>query len=123
MRSLALALAAAAAFAAQSAAAAYPVSGYFSYRDEGGSGAAPRCGARYMEFRGERRFDTGGGVPDYRNLSVTPAGAGRFRIVDEFFTGQIRGQVHYTLRHVDPDRLELVLAAGPVIRLRRCLRP
>ena len=38
-----------------------------------GDGPAKDCGKRYMDFQGERRFDKGGGVPDYRNLTVTPS--------------------------------------------------
>ena len=52
----------------------YPVSGKWTYDDTGGDGPAKECGKRYMDFRGERRFDTGGGVPDYRNRTVTQDG-------------------------------------------------
>ena len=60
---------------------------------------APRkeCGKRYMDFPGERRFDTGGGVPDYRNLSVTRDGD-EYRLIDEFNTGQIRARLDYNIR-------------------------
>jgi len=73
-----------------------------------------------MDFRGERRFDTGGGVPDYRNLTVTTAGAGNFALVDEFDTGQINARLEYTLALIDKDHLRITLASGPVILLRRC---
>jgi hypothetical protein len=74
-----------------------------------------------MEFRGDRRFDTGGGVPDYRNRSISLAGQSRYRVVDEFFTGQIRGQASYELRRIDPEHVELLLApGGKRIKLRPC---
>jgi len=100
-------------------AASYPVSGRWTYNYSSEKGPAKQCGARRMEFRGERRFDTGGGVPDYRNVSIQRAGR-EYRIVDEFFTGQTRGQVSYTLRMIDADHIELALATGAIIRLRRC---
>jgi hypothetical protein len=112
-------IALAAALSAAPAYAAYPVSGRWTYDYSADKGPARECGPRHMEFRGERRFDTGGSVPDYRNVSVTRAGA-QYRVVDEFFTGQIRGNVYYTLRPIDADHLELTLATGATILLRRC---
>lgn len=97
----------------------YPVSGKWTYEDTGGEGPARECGPRYMEFAGERRFDKGGGVPDYRNRSVTRNGD-EYRLVDEFNTGQVRARVDYTMRRVDNDRVELKLPQGKTIPLRRC---
>jgi hypothetical protein len=97
----------------------YPVSGKWSYEDTGGDGPAPECGKRYMEFSGERRFDTGGGVPDYRNRSVTRDGD-EYRLVDEFNTGQIRARVDYNIRRVDNDRIQLKLPQDKSVTLRRC---
>ena len=97
----------------------YPVSGKWTYEDKAGEGPAPECGRRYMEFAGERRFDTGGGVPDYRIRSVTRNGED-YRVVDEFNTGQIRARVDYSIRIVDNDRIELQLPQGKSVKLRRC---
>ena len=97
----------------------YPVTGKWSYEDTGGDGPARECGKRYMDFRGERRFDTGGGVPDYRNRSVTRDGDD-YRLEDEFNTGQINARLNYNIRRVDNDRIELKLPANKTIKLRRC---
>lgn len=97
----------------------YPVTGKWTYDDTGGDGPAKDCGSRYMDFRGERRFDTGGGVPDYRNRSVTQDGDD-YRLVDEFNTGQINARLNYNIRRVDKDRIELKLPANKTVKLRRC---
>jgi hypothetical protein len=97
----------------------YPVTGRWTYEDSGGEGPAPECGTRYMDFQGERRFDTGGGVPDYRNRSVTRNGD-EYRLVDEFNTGQVRARVDYNIRRVDKDRIELKLPQDKTVKLRRC---
>lgn len=101
-------------------AASYPVSGKWTYEDTGGDGPAKDCGKRFMDFQGDRRFDTGGGVRDFRNLTTSRTGASEFRLVDEFNTGQIRARVDYTLRTVDKDRIELNLPQGKTLKLRRC---
>jgi hypothetical protein len=100
-------------------AASYPVSGRWTYNYSSEKGPAKQCGTRYMDFRGERRFDVGGSVPDYRNVSVTSSGSD-YAIVDELFNGQIRGHVDYTLHLIDGDHLEMTLASGSNVRLRRC---
>ena len=69
----------------------YPVSGKWTYEDTGGEGPARECGQAHMEFAGDRRFDKGGGVPDYRNRTITQDGDD-YRLVDEFNTGQIRAR-------------------------------
>ena len=97
----------------------YPVTGKWTYDDTGGDGPAKECGKRYMDFRGERRFDTGGGVPDYRNRSVTQDGD-NYSLVDEFNTGQINARLNYNIRRVDNDRIELKLPANKTVKLRRC---
>jgi hypothetical protein len=97
----------------------YPVSGKWTYEDSGGEGPAVECGKRYMDFQGERRFDTGGGVPDYRNRTVTGDG-NEYRLTDEFNTGQIRARVDYNIRRIDNDRIELKLPQNKTVRLRRC---
>jgi hypothetical protein len=98
----------------------YPVSGRWTYNYSPEKGPAKQCTPPRMEFRGERRFDMRGSVPDYRNVSVTPAGASRYRIVDRIFNGQVRGHVDYTLRMIDRDHMELMLTSGGTVRLRRC---
>ncbi|MBW7949305.1 MAG: hypothetical protein KJZ73_10405 [Pseudorhodoplanes sp.] len=100
-------------------AASYPVSGKWTYESSAEKGPARDCGRHYMEFSGERRTDTGGGVPAYRNLSVTRAGDA-YRLVDEFNTGQIRARLTYGLRVVDEHHIELDLPQGKKILLRRC---
>jgi hypothetical protein len=74
-----------------------------------------------ITFNGNQRTDSKGGVPAYRNKSVTPAGASRYRIVDLFTTGQIRnGSVNYTLRIVDDDHIEMAMQSGGTLKLQRC---
>jgi hypothetical protein len=116
-----LTLVAATAPAAVSAQAqsAYPVSGRWTYENPRAEGAARDCGRRYMTFQGVQRFDTGGGVPSYRNVNVENVGDGTYRIVDEFATGQIDARSSYTLRMLDADHIEIVIA-GQTIPLRRC---
>jgi len=101
-------------------AAGYPVGGRWTHDYSTEAGPARECGSRYMEFAGLERFDTGGGVPSFRNVSVTSAGAARFQIVDEFTTGQINARLEYVLHLIDADHIELTLASGPTILLRRC---
>lgn len=107
-------------FAAPALADSYPVAGRWTYNYSPEKGPAKQCTGRRMEFAGQRRFDTAGGTRDFRNVSVTPAGAARYRIVDEIFTGQVRGHVDYTLRLIDGDHLELKFASGTTTLLRRC---
>jgi hypothetical protein len=103
------------------AADSYPVSGRWTYENAAASGAAKTCGGRTMEFRGTQRLDTGGGVPQYRNVSVSQSSSSLFRVVDEFFTVQIRGRMEFTLRILDPDHIEIAISrAGKTFRLRRC---
>jgi len=97
----------------------YPVTGKWTYEDTGGEGPARDCGKRYMDFQGERRFDTGGGVPEYRNRSVSGDGD-EYRLSDEFNTGQIRARSDYNIRRVDNDRIELKLPYNKTVKLRRC---
>ena len=102
-------------------AASYPVAGTWTYENASDKGAAKDCGRRRMEFDGNLRHDTGSGAPEYKNVSVTDSGAESWRIVDEFFTGMIRGRVTYTLRVLDADHIELHIdMGGSTTRLRRC---
>ena len=101
------------------AAEPYPISGKWTYENAAEKGPSPECSGRTMEFSGERRFDTGGGVPDYRNLTISMENPARWRVVDEFFTGQVRGRIEYTLAQTDPDHLQIRLADREIL-LRRC---
>jgi hypothetical protein len=101
-------------------AAAYPVSGKWAYERPTSQADACRDGP-FMEFKGDRRFDTGGTVPDYRNLSIAKTGPSLYQVVDLFFTGPVRGKVSYTLHVADADHLQIRLASrGALIKLRRC---
>ena len=110
----------AALFALPASADTYPVSGRWAYVQPDKPIDCSR--PPYMEFAGDRRFDVGGGsVPDYRNISVEAAATGEHRIVDLFFTGQVRGQVRYTMRLVGPGRLQLLLEPScKIVTLERC---
>jgi hypothetical protein len=97
----------------------YPVLGRWTYENASAEGPAENCGQRHMTFEGVRRFDTGGGVPVYRNVGVQQVADDEFRIVEAFNTGSIDGNVRYTLRKIDENRIVIELA-GHVIPLRRC---
>jgi len=107
------------ALASPALAANYPVSGGW------GIGAPPSknpvdCSKlRVIAFNGNQRTDSNGGVPAYRNVSVTAAGGG-YRVVDEFTTGQISAaRVNYTLRVVDANHVEMTQGGG-TLKLQRC---
>jgi hypothetical protein len=115
----AAAMAAAPSFTAN--AETYPVSGKWTYEIPPEDGPAKDCGKRFMEFNGEQRRDTGGGVPGYRNFSIDQTNGSEYRVVDSFSTGQINARSSYTLRKVDGDNIELRLdSGGKTIKLRRC---
>ena len=99
----------------------YPVSGRWG-QSTSAEKAPIDCGnKRVIEFNGSQRSDSNGGVPGYRNKSVTANGGGQWRVVDLFTTGQIRnGSVSYTLRQVDADHLELAMHPGGLLKLQRC---
>ena len=109
------------ALAAPAFAAGYPVSGKWGQSASAEEGPID-CGAlRVIEFKGDQRTDTKGGVPAYRIRSVAPEGPGLYRIVDEFTTGQIRNaHVNYTLSQVDADHIELNMQPGGMVKLQRC---
>lgn len=109
------------ALASPALAASYPVSGKWGESTSSAKGAIDCAGKRVINFTGETRTDSKGGVPAYRNRSITPESATRWRIVDEFSTGQIRnGATSYTLVQVDADHLMLDLQKGGTIKLQRC---
>jgi hypothetical protein len=108
------------AFAVPALAATYPVSGQWGESTSSAKGAIDCKGKRVIGFNGDQRTDSKGGVPAYRNRSVTPSGGG-YRIVDEFTTGQIsNAHTTYTLRQVDNDHLEMTQQGGPTLKLQRC---
>jgi hypothetical protein len=99
----------------------YPVSGRFgvvqSFTDK-----PPDCtGKRTIAFNGDQRTDSKGGVPAYRNRSVTANGASAWKVIDIFTTGQIsNAQAVYTLRAVKDGQLEMNMQPGGMIRLQKC---
>lgn len=99
----------------------YPVSGRWGQMTSTEKGPVDCGKLRVIAFNGGQRTDSGGGVPAYRNRTVQSSGAGQFRVVDEFSTGQIgNAHVNYTLRLVNADTLELHLEKGGTLRLRKC---
>lgn len=102
-------------------AASYPVSGRWGASASTDKGPIDCTGKRVIEFTGNTRTDSKGGVPAYRNKSITPEGNARWRIVDVFTTGQIsNAAVTYTLVQVDPDHIALDLQKGGTLKLQRC---
>ena len=103
-------------------AATYPLSGKWGYDSSSGAGPIDCNNRSVIEFAGDRRFETGGKAPpDYRNVSVDQINSTTFRVVDMFFTGMQHGNVVYTLRIIDHDRIEIQHAmGGATFRLRRC---
>jgi hypothetical protein len=110
------------ALAAPAIADDYPVSGRFGISDWSKKGAIDCTGLRVISFfAGNQRTDSNGGVPAYRNRSVTQQSRGVYRVIDEFSTGQIsNAQAIYDLRIVDADRIELDLMPGGPLKLQRC---
>jgi hypothetical protein len=110
---------AAIAFSTTAFAGDYPVSGKWGLSTSSDKGPIDCSGKRVISFNGNQRTDSAGGVPAYRNRSVTTVGSG-YQVVDEFTTGQIsNGRTSYTLRQVDPDRIEMVQQGG-TLKLQRC---
>ena len=98
------------ALAAPALADSYPVSGAWGQSASSEKGAIDCAGKRVITFNGNQRTDSNGGVPAYRNKSVTPAGPSSYRIVDLFSNGQINNaQVVFTLRQVDADHIEMTM--------------
>lgn len=109
------------ALAAPAVAASYPVSGKWGESTSTEKGAIDCTGKRVVDFTGNTRTDSNGGVPAYRNRSVTQESEARWRIVDVFTTGQIsNAAVTYTLVQVDPDHIALDLQKGGTLKLQRC---
>ncbi len=115
---LAVLLLSALAFPAQ--AQVYPVEGKWGQSAGTEQGAIDCTNKRVIEFSGDQRTDSNGGVPAYRNKSVVSDGSSSYRVTDEFSTGQISAaQSSYTLKKVDPDHIEMNMDGGTV-KLQRC---
>lgn len=109
------------ALAAPSLAQVYPVEGKWGQTTSSTKGTIDCNDRRVIEFNGDQRTDSNGGVPAYRNQSVTPEGSSSYRVVDEFSTGQISaGHSSYILRRVDADHIEMNLPQGDSLKLQRC---
>ncbi len=99
----------------------YPVNGPWGQSSSSDNGAIDCSGKRIITFNGNQRQDSKGGVPSYRNKSVTAEGSSSYRVVDQFTTGQIsNGSVSYTLRQVDDDHIVMQQQQGGTIKLQRC---
>jgi len=98
----------------------YPVSGRWGQSDETKPGPIDCTGKRVIRFDPYRRFDSNGGVPDYRIIDLIENGT-NFRITEEFHTGQIDARTKWTLRILDPDRIQLDLERDGTLTLKRCL--
>jgi hypothetical protein len=121
MRSLVLSAILTMAVCAPALADSYPVSGRWGESTSSQKGPIDCTGKRVIAFTGNQRTDSQGGVPAYRNRSVTPEGSLRYRIVDIFTTGQISsGHTGYTLQQIDADHIEMQLDQGGTLKLRRC---
>jgi hypothetical protein len=99
----------------------YPVSGKWGVSTSSEKGPIDCGKLRVINFNGGQRTDSGGGVPAYRNRTVRPDGANRYRVEDEFTTGQIaNAHVNYTLHKVDDDHLDMDQQKGGALKLRKC---
>jgi hypothetical protein len=98
----------------------YPVSGRWGQSSSSEKGPIDCSRLRVISFNGDERTDSNGGVPAYRNKSISAAGSA-FRVVDEFTTGQIRnGKMNYTLTQTDADHIEMNMKPGGLLKLQRC---
>jgi hypothetical protein len=110
-----------AALAAPALAETYPVSGKWGQSASADKGPIDCGKLRVIEFNGEERTDSGGGVPAFRLRSIETEGTSSYRVVDEFTTGQIsNAQAVYTLKKIDADRIELNMTPGGLLKLQRC---
>jgi len=74
------------ALAAPALADSYPISGAWDQSASSDKGSIDCAGKRVITLNGNQRTDSNGGVPAYRNKSVTAVGSD-YRVVDEFSTG------------------------------------
>lgn len=99
----------------------YPVSGKWGQSSSSEKGPIDCAKLRVIAFNGDQRTDSKGGVPAYRNRTVTPAGASTYRVEDVFTTGQIASaHVRYTLRQIDADHLDMTMTPGGTVKLQKC---
>jgi hypothetical protein len=107
--------------AAPALAQSYPVSGRWGESTSSEKGPIDCTGnRRVIDFSGNQRTDSNGGVPEYRNKSVESVGQSDYRIVDEFSNAQVSaGQSEYTLRKIDSDRI-VMNQSGTALNLQRC---
>jgi len=121
MRRMCLIAIALAALTAPARADDYPISGRWGESTGSTKGPINCAGKRVITFNGNQRTDSKGGVPAYRNKSVTPESRTTFRVVDVFSTGMQRNAfANYTLRLIDDDHIEMIQRPGGTIKLQRC---
>ena len=120
MKKLALALFAASLLTTPALALSYPVQGRYGESSEIKPGPIDCSGKRVISFEDIQRFDSNGGVPAFRMIDLVRQSDTEFRITEAFATGQINAQNKFTLRLVDPDRIDLELELGGTIKLKRC---
>jgi hypothetical protein len=121
MRSLILSVTLVAVLGTPALAGGYPVSGNWGQSSSSAKGAIDCAGKRVIGFNGDQRTDSHGGVPGYRNFSVTSAGSSQYRVVDEFSNAQVKyGRTSYTLRKIDDDHIEMQMQSGGTLKLQRC---
>ena len=120
MRSLILSCAACAALTAPATAANYPVSGRWGPAVAGQKGAIDCAGKRVIAFNGDTRTDSKGGVPAYRNRSVTADGPQQFRVVDEFRTARSTTRTRLTRCASSTPTTSRCAMQGGTLKLQRC---
>jgi hypothetical protein len=99
----------------------YPVRGKWGVSASSQDGPIDCAGKRIISFNGNQRQDSGGGVPAFRNRSVSPEGPSRYRVVDVFSNGQINNaHSTYVLHVVDDNHLEMTMQPGGTLKLQRC---
>jgi len=118
MRNLILAGVTIAALSAPALADTYPVSGAWGPQ-QADKGPMNCVGKDTITFTGNLRHDSKGGVTNFRNRSVTADGPSRYRLVDEFATGQISARTTYTLSQTDEDHI-VIHQSGHTRKLQRC---
>lgn len=121
VRILTIAAVASGTFVAPAFADSYPLSGRWGVSASTEKGPIDCARLRVIDFNGNTRTDSNGGVPAYRNRTVQSVGTRDFRITDEFSTGQIsNAKANFTLKIVDTDRAEMNQQPGGLLKLRRC---
>jgi hypothetical protein len=102
-------------------AAGYPVAGKWGQSTSADNGPIDCSKLRVIEFKGDQRTDSNGGVPAYRLKSISAEGPKTYRVVDEFSTGQVSGaKLSYTLSQADADHIQITMSPGGVLKLQRC---